>query len=71
MNFKDMLLVGGLRMQELKSAECAGQVGASHTVEVVDPLTLDFENICTKTNRGTGNVRHVTSHVGTNVHIQT
>jgi hypothetical protein len=40
-----MLLVGGLRLQELKSAEFAGQVGASHTIEVVDSLTLDFENI--------------------------
>jgi hypothetical protein len=28
MNFKDMLLVGGLRMQELKSAKFAGQICA-------------------------------------------
>jgi hypothetical protein len=61
-NFKDMLLVGGLHMQELKPAECDRQVSAasaSHTVEVVVSLTFEFENICTNTEHGTGDVRHV------------
>jgi hypothetical protein len=70
MDFKNTLLVGGLRIQERKSAECDRQVSAKHTVEVVDALTLDFENICTDTEHGAGNVRHITSHVRTNVHIQ-
>jgi hypothetical protein len=70
MNVKNMLLVGGLRMQQLESAEQTRQVSTSHAVEVIDSLTLDFEKIWTNTERGTGNVRHVTSHVGANVHVQ-
>jgi hypothetical protein len=32
-NFKDMLLVGGMRMQELKPAEYDLQVSSKHTVK--------------------------------------
>jgi hypothetical protein len=46
MHFKDVLLVGGLRVRECESRELGRQRGSvQNTVEVVDSLTLDFENI--------------------------
>jgi hypothetical protein len=45
MNFKDMLLVGGLCVRERESRELGRQGSAEHTVQVIDSLTIDFENI--------------------------
>jgi hypothetical protein len=70
MHFKDMLLVGGLRVQELKSRELDRQGSASNTVKVVDSLALDFENIRANTERSTGNVRHVMADLRTDVDVQ-
>jgi hypothetical protein len=36
MQFKDMLLVGGLRVRERKTRKFARQLRASHAVEAVD-----------------------------------
>jgi hypothetical protein len=66
-NLKAMLLVGGLPVRERKSRELvrqgkARQGSASHTVQLVDFLTLDFENIQANPESSTG--KWTTSHVG-------
>jgi hypothetical protein len=71
MHFKDMLLVGGLRMREGESCQLGRQVSLQHTVEPVDSLALDFENVRANTERGTGNVRHVMVDFRADVHGKT
>jgi hypothetical protein len=65
-----MLLVGGLRVRERESRKLVRQGSVQHTVEVVDSLTLDFENIRANTECGTGNVGHVTSDLRPDVDVQ-
>jgi hypothetical protein len=64
------LLVGCVRVLKGETAEFDGQVSAKHTVEVVDALTLDFENISPNSEHGTGNVRHAASHMRPDVDVQ-
>jgi hypothetical protein len=70
MDFKDMLLVGGLSVRERESRELGRQCSASHTVPPVDSLTLDFKNIRANPENGARNVGYVTTHLRTDVDIQ-
>jgi hypothetical protein len=65
-----MLLVGGLRMREGESREIIRQLNTSLTVQVVDTLTLHFEDICTHPEHCSGDVRHITSELSPDVDVE-
>jgi hypothetical protein len=58
---KNMLMVAGLPMRDRETRDCIRHGCVSHTIQVVNALARHFKNICTNSERGTGNVRNVMS----------